>query len=68
LLIVAYAQGNAKLAESRAKALKTEITKSNPAILSSREKVSWFNVHENISSGDKMYVLKESVNFITAAN
>jgi integrase len=51
LHIVAYAQGNAKIAKSRAKALKTEFTKSNPAILSSRVKVSWFNVPENISSG-----------------
>ena len=68
LHIVAYAQGNAKLAELRAKALKAHILKSNPDILSSRVRVSWFNVPEKISSGDKTYVLKESVNFITATN
>lgn len=68
LHIVAYAQGNAKLAESRAKALKAQILKSNPAIPSSRVKVSWFDVPEKISLGDKMYALKESVNFFTATN
>jgi tetratricopeptide (TPR) repeat protein len=68
LHIVAYAQGNAKLAESRAKALKAQILKSNPAITSSRVKVSWFDVPEKISAGDKTYVLKESVNFFTATN
>ncbi len=68
LHIVAYAQGNAKLAESRAKALKAHILKSNPGIPSYRVKVSWFDVPEKISLGDKMYVLKESVNFFTAAN
>ena len=68
LHIVAYTQGNAKLAESRAKALKAHILKSNPAIPSSRVKVSWFDVPEKISAGDKMYVLTESVNFITVTN
>jgi tetratricopeptide (TPR) repeat protein len=68
LHIVAYVKGNAKLAASRAKALKANILKSNPDILSSRVKVSWFDEPEKISSGDKMYVLNESVNFITAIN
>lgn len=65
LQIVTFVEKNAKLAEVRAKTLKRQILKSNPAVTPSRVKVSWFDVPEKIVSGNKTYVLKESVRFFT---
>lgn len=66
--IVVYTQGNVQLAKARANALKSYILNLNPAVSSSRVKLSWFDVPEKIFSGGKTYALKESVNFITATN
>lgn len=68
LQIIAYADENVKLAEARAKALKRYILESNPAVTPSRVKVSWFDVPEIMVSGDKTYVLKESVHLFTEIN
>ena len=66
--IVVYSQGNKQLAAARANALKSYILNSNPAVSSSRVKLSWFDVPEKVSSGGKTYAIKESVNFITVTN
>jgi tetratricopeptide (TPR) repeat protein len=68
LHIVVYSRGHARLAKSRANALKKYILNSNPAIRSSRLKPSWFGAPERVVTGNKTHVLNESVRFITVTH
>lgn len=66
--VVAYQKNNRKLAEDRALAIKQYLLKKFPKIHPSRLKLSWFDVPENINTGETghSYHVDESVNFITA--
>jgi len=66
--VVAYQKNNRKLAEDRAQAIKQYLLKKFPKIQLSRLKLSWFDVPENINTGEPghLYQVDESVNFITA--
>lgn len=65
LHVVTYVKDKQTLAKSRAKAIKKSILETFSGIEPSRLTASWFGVPEKISSGNKTYVLNESVNFIT---
>ncbi len=65
--IVAYKERNKKLAEMRAKSIKTYLVNSGSfGIEPSRLMVSWFDVKEEIKVGKKSFKETESINFITA--
>jgi outer membrane protein OmpA-like peptidoglycan-associated protein len=64
--IVTYQKNNAKLAEARAKSVKSYLLKKYPEIDSSRLILSWFGVSEQIKTEKKTFKSDESVNFITA--
>ena len=64
--IVTYQKNNAKLAEARAKSVKSYLLKKYPEIDSSRLILSWFGVSEQIKTEKKIFKADESVNFITA--
>jgi len=64
--IVTYQKNNAKLAEARAKSVKSYLLKKYPEIDSSRLILSWFGVSEQIKTEKKSFKADESVNFITA--
>jgi len=63
--IVTYQKNNAKLAEARAKSVKSYLVKKFPEIDSSRLILSWFGVSEQIKTEKKSFKADESVNFIT---
>jgi len=63
--IVTYQKNNAKLAEARAKSVKSYLLKNFPEIDSSRLILSWFGVSEQIKTEKKSFKADESVNFIT---
>ena len=66
--VVAYQKNDRKLAEDRALAIKQYLLKNFSKIHPSRLKLSWFDVPENINTGETghPYHVDESVNFITA--
>ncbi len=66
--VVAYQKDDRKLAEERALAIKQYLLKKFSKIHPSRLKLSWFDVPENIDTGETghPYHVDESVNFITA--
>jgi tetratricopeptide (TPR) repeat protein len=64
--IVIYQKNNAKLAEARAKSVKSYLLRSFPGIDSSRLILSWFGISEQIKTEKKTFKADESVNFITA--
>ncbi len=64
--IVTYQKNNLKLAEARAKSVKSFLIKKYPEIDSSRLILSWFGVSEQIKTEKKSFKADESVNFITA--
>lgn len=66
--IVAYQKNNIELGESRAKSIKKYLLNKYPQIKSSRLKVSWFGVAEEIEIGNKTFIEGESINFITVVN
>jgi tetratricopeptide (TPR) repeat protein len=65
LHVITYIKDNPNLAKSRAKVIKEYILEAFPEIEPSRLTVSWFGVPEKINSGNRVYVLNESVNIIT---
>lgn len=65
LHVITYVKDNPNLAKSRAKVIKKYILETFPKIEPSRLTVSWFGVPEKIDSGNRTYVLNESVNIIT---
>ena len=64
--VVTYQRNNAKLAEARAKSVKSYLLNKYPEIDSSRLILSWFGVSEQIKTEKKSFKADESVNFITA--
>jgi len=64
--IVTYQKNNLKLAEARAKSVKSYLLNKYPEIDSSRLILSWFGVSEQIKTEKKSFKADESVNFITA--
>jgi tetratricopeptide (TPR) repeat protein len=65
--IVAYQKNNKSLAERRAKGVKRYLLDNFPEITSSRLKVSWFGVPEQIKVGKKTFIEDESINLFSAA-
>jgi tetratricopeptide (TPR) repeat protein len=64
--VVTYQKNNAKLAEARARSVKSYLLKNFPEIDSSRLILSWFGLSEQIKTEKKTFKADESVNFITA--
>jgi tetratricopeptide (TPR) repeat protein len=64
--IVTYQKNNAKLAEARAKSVKSYLLKKYPEIDSTRLILSWFGLSEQIKTEKKTFKADETVNFITA--
>lgn len=64
--IIAYQRNKKQLAELRAKSVKRYLLDRFPEIKSSRLKVSWFEVPEKITVGNKTFTQDESVNFFSA--
>ena len=64
--IIVYQKNNKQLAEQKAKHIKKYLIGKYPRIISSRLKVSWFDVSEKIKSGKNSFLEDESINFITA--
>ena len=65
--IVAYQDRNKKLAEMRAKSIKTYLVNNRSFdIQPSRLMVSWFDVKEEMKIGKRTFKESESINFITA--
>ncbi len=66
--VVAYQKNDRKLAEDRVLAIKQYLLEKFSKIHPSRLKLSWFDVPENINTGETghPYHVDESVNFITA--
>ena len=64
--VVTYQKNSAKLAEARAKSVKSYLLGKFPEIDSSRLILSWFGVSEQIKTEKKTFKADESVNFITA--
>jgi tetratricopeptide (TPR) repeat protein len=64
--IVTYQKSNAKLAEARAKSVKSYLLKKFSEVDSSRLILSWFGLSEQIKTEKKTFKADESVNFITA--
>lgn len=65
--VVVYQKNNLTSAEQKAKNIKKYLIDRYPQIESSRIKISWFDVPETISVGDKRFSEDESVNFFTAS-
>jgi tetratricopeptide (TPR) repeat protein len=66
--VITYQRNNPKLAEARAKSVKSYLLKKYPEIDSSRLILSWFGVSEQIKTDKKSFKADESVNFITAVD
>ena len=67
LNIVVYQKSNKKLAESRAKSIKTYLLEKFPRIRAERLKLSWFGVPEKIKTqGKKVLKVDTSINFFVA--
>lgn len=64
--IVTYQKNNPRLAEARAKSVKSYLLDKFPEINSSRLILSWFGAAEQIKAENKTFKADESVNFITA--
>jgi tetratricopeptide (TPR) repeat protein len=64
--IVTYQKKDSRLAEARAKSVKSYLLKKYPEIDSSRLILSWFGVSEQIKTERKTFKVDESLNFITA--
>lgn len=65
--VVVYQKNNLKLAEQKAKNIKRYLDEKYSGIQSSRINISWFDVPEKISIGDRIFNEDESVNFFTAS-
>jgi tetratricopeptide (TPR) repeat protein len=65
LEIVAYLRGNASQATARAEAVRDWLLKSFPAIHSSRLKARGEGSAETVETGNRAYLLDESVSFVT---
>jgi hypothetical protein len=63
--VVVYQKNNAKLAEERAKSVKSYLLRKFPEVDSSRLILSWFGLPEQIKTEKKSFKADESVNFIT---
>jgi len=66
--VVTYQKNNSKLAEARAKSVKSYLLRKYSEIDSSRLILSWFGVSEQIKTERKTFRADESVNFITAVD
>ena len=65
LHIIGYQQNNRPLAKARVKNIKRYLMERYPPIGKNRIKISWFDIPENITMGQKRFVEGESITFFT---
>ncbi len=65
IYIVAYKSGDAATAQARAESVRDYIRAGRPGIDPKRLPLSWFGTAEEIKRGEKTFLIKDSVQFIT---
>nr|WP_203544693.1 tetratricopeptide repeat protein [Desulfovibrio sp. JC022] len=66
--IVAYVDGDVKLAKDRAKGVRDYILSGHPDFDPARMPLSWFGTAEEVERGGRTFKLDESIQFITVVN
>jgi tetratricopeptide (TPR) repeat protein len=68
LHIVSFQLGNRRLAEKKARVIRTYLRKRYPQIQPKKIRVSWFNEPQRIEAGEKVILLGDSIHFFTIQN